>query len=105
MIEFKDLTVDECKAFSVSQMYKFLKEWVDERRESAIENVQMLDNPTLMACITGELTAMTYLKKLLKAIDDKANGRLETPKEAKSNLDKYASEKPEELTNPIKLRD
>ena len=105
MLEFKDLTVDECKAFSVSQMYKFLREWTEEKRESAIENIQTLDNPTLMACISGELTSICYVRKLLIAIDDKANGKLEQPKEAKSSLDAYASEKPEELTKQVKLRD
>jgi len=105
MLNFQDLTVDECRAFVVSQMYKFLKEWIEEKRESAIENIQTLDNPTLMACISGELTAITHTRKLLLLIDDKANGRMPKQEDTPSNMGSYGSDKPTELTDPIKLRD
>ena len=98
----ESMDLESVRAFIVSNGYKYVKDFLTEKKESILEIMVTLDNTNQMFSMQGELTAVTGFLKLLQAFENTVYGK-KTDDEIGSDLSGYGSEKPEILSTPIKL--
>ena len=100
ILEVMDL--DSVRSFIVSGGHQYIKDYLKEKKESILEIMVTLDSTNQMFSMQGELTAVNGFLKLLKSFEDIVYG-VKTEDEIESDLSGYGSDKPDVLSQPIKL--
>lgn len=99
------MSVDEVRAFVASKPFLFFREYLTDKRESAIDIMKTLDKSGTLFAMVGELTAVDGLLALLTAFNEVIHPKPNPQAEAVDNpLELYGSDKPAELTKIIEVK-
>jgi hypothetical protein len=100
----KVLTPLDIQGFVSTPGFRYMKSWLKDELTNLTEKItQLKDNSAFLTA--GKIDSVLNLLAMLEAFDDLAAGRIDLTEPQKSGIDNYKSEKPEELTKPIKLED